>query len=662
MAFVPISGIVPQVTENGNQANGMVLKFYEPGTLTPLAVGIDSTGATQTTEFLLSTEGYTTLSGNEEIPHVDQIYKIVLYLNQSDANANDTGSAVYVIDDIDMRADIQSQIDAIIIELDEVVIDLDGVVSSVRGISLSNEILRDVEASDLGNIYITSEYNTGSGIGGGQYELVSSNPGFPLINPAKADGSGFFLRHMLSNGTISVDQAGAEISPAASHVNAQECFDYALSIGSKVVFPKNEWDWNAPVTQERIEVDYLDSIINSTIAGTEFALFINSSTGTNNLQPAKASNLILKSTQVASSAPAESEFRHGICLARDRGILIGMRIENFSGISLGLGGDTVYGTTMPGIQCFYWDISSINVSSMYGVNYYVGISNNANNFRTCGAFPFNGFNQSPPRDQNCIYEWEVHGIANTFDGINFEAAPLLSKLFVAEDISTNAWSGVSYFETNNSYKDPTGAMVKFDTNTSGNHLPFARYSGGLLFMEDLGNGNVWRRMSDFHVNSSLDASIQGVENQCANPNFNDAGGDLTDWVSFSTGVTSALASVPNGGFYQGNSATESYTNGKPGISYDIADKVFNLDSIKGKTITCTCMVKTDIAGVRIELANQAGRVHTGDDTFQKLTTTALINSTASNTLLQIDSNLSNLTGTVEISDFMLVIGTTPYSP
>lgn len=200
MAFVPISGIVPQVTENGNQANGMVLKFYEPGTLTPLAVGIDSTGATLTTEFLISIEGYTTLSGNEEIPHVDQIYKIVLYLDQADADANDTGSAVYVIDDIDLDADIQVQIDSIILDIE----DLE---SSVRGISLINELARPVDINDIGNVYDTSELNTGSGSGSGKYELVNVDPGFPLINRQKTDGSLFWLK--LFRGNYSPTIAGA---------------------------------------------------------------------------------------------------------------------------------------------------------------------------------------------------------------------------------------------------------------------------------------------------------------------------------------------------------------------------------------------------------------------------------------------------------------------
>lgn len=100
MAWIPISGIVPQFTESGNQANGYVIKFYGPGTTTPLAVATDNTGGTTATNFLLNTEGYATNSGNIIVPHVEQNYKLALYLNQADADADATDSAEYIIDNL----------------------------------------------------------------------------------------------------------------------------------------------------------------------------------------------------------------------------------------------------------------------------------------------------------------------------------------------------------------------------------------------------------------------------------------------------------------------------------------------------------------------------------------------------------------------------------
>jgi len=104
MAWLPIDGLVPQATQDGDQAAGMVFKFYEPGTVTPLTVATDSTGGTTTTDFLLDSQGRTTLSSVIVIPHVNQTYKVLLYLNQTDADADDTGSAVYSQDNITIPA------------------------------------------------------------------------------------------------------------------------------------------------------------------------------------------------------------------------------------------------------------------------------------------------------------------------------------------------------------------------------------------------------------------------------------------------------------------------------------------------------------------------------------------------------------------------------
>lgn len=100
MAWIKIAGDVPQVTVSGEQAEGYVAKFYEAGTTTPLTMSTNTTGSPTTVEFITDSQGFFTLSGSRVIPHTQQDYKIVLYLNQTDADANDTGSAVYVADNI----------------------------------------------------------------------------------------------------------------------------------------------------------------------------------------------------------------------------------------------------------------------------------------------------------------------------------------------------------------------------------------------------------------------------------------------------------------------------------------------------------------------------------------------------------------------------------
>jgi hypothetical protein len=100
MTWLPISGTLPQFTTDGEQANGYVLKFYAVGTTTPLTVAAAITGTPTTTSFVLDTEGYTTLSAVRVIPHVQSAYKLIMYLNQADADANNTGSAVWTVDNI----------------------------------------------------------------------------------------------------------------------------------------------------------------------------------------------------------------------------------------------------------------------------------------------------------------------------------------------------------------------------------------------------------------------------------------------------------------------------------------------------------------------------------------------------------------------------------
>jgi len=177
MTWRPISGIVPQATANGNQSNGYVWKFYEVGTTTPLTVATSATGATTTTEFVLDSAGYSTLSGNRVIPHVDSAYKVVLYLNQADADANDTGSAVYVIDNIEVS-------------------DLE--VASYK--TLADAI---AGGGSVGDFVRTAEYTADSGIGGATYKIVSSAPSYlTTLNHAKTDGSGNYLEIVDFDGAI----------------------------------------------------------------------------------------------------------------------------------------------------------------------------------------------------------------------------------------------------------------------------------------------------------------------------------------------------------------------------------------------------------------------------------------------------------------------------
>jgi hypothetical protein len=73
---------------NGDPAAGFVLKAYEVGTTTPVAIAIDSSGGSQQATITLNTEGNYEVSGNEITPYIDRNYKYAIFENATDAAAN----------------------------------------------------------------------------------------------------------------------------------------------------------------------------------------------------------------------------------------------------------------------------------------------------------------------------------------------------------------------------------------------------------------------------------------------------------------------------------------------------------------------------------------------------------------------------------------------
>ncbi len=101
MAFKPISNTVPQYHVSGSPASGYYLKFYATGTTTAISMATSYTGATTLARCQLNTQGYP-INGSSAvfIPHVNQDYKLVLYTNAADADANTTANAVWVVDNL----------------------------------------------------------------------------------------------------------------------------------------------------------------------------------------------------------------------------------------------------------------------------------------------------------------------------------------------------------------------------------------------------------------------------------------------------------------------------------------------------------------------------------------------------------------------------------
>lgn len=100
MSWSPIAGTMTQYSTSSNTlASGYYLKFYQSGTTTAFNMATDSTGGTTLDKCQLDSSGYPTTDGTTRfIPHVNQKYKIALYLNSTDADNNATGNADWVID------------------------------------------------------------------------------------------------------------------------------------------------------------------------------------------------------------------------------------------------------------------------------------------------------------------------------------------------------------------------------------------------------------------------------------------------------------------------------------------------------------------------------------------------------------------------------------
>jgi len=98
MSYNPVSGIVPQYTSTeGELASGYYLKFYVANTTTPLSMSVDSAGTTLLAKCKLNNKGMPISNPADNttvfIPYVNQDYRLVIYANDVDADANTTGNA-----------------------------------------------------------------------------------------------------------------------------------------------------------------------------------------------------------------------------------------------------------------------------------------------------------------------------------------------------------------------------------------------------------------------------------------------------------------------------------------------------------------------------------------------------------------------------------------
>jgi hypothetical protein len=162
----PIAKTTPQyIDASGNPYSGAVLKSYLAGTTTNTNFATDSTGGTLVTSIALNSQGFPEVSGNTVIPHINVDYKISLYQNQADADAN--SSAIWSIDNLPANFDTNK----VTIQGGTTARDLNIILKSSRNVKDFGAVLDGVtDDRAAANAYLTQLASEG----GGQFKIPDS--------------------------------------------------------------------------------------------------------------------------------------------------------------------------------------------------------------------------------------------------------------------------------------------------------------------------------------------------------------------------------------------------------------------------------------------------------------------------------------------------------
>lgn len=185
MAFSPIV-YPPQFHVAGEPASGYYLKAYKANTATAIQLATDRTGGTLVNKIQLNSEGYPEVSNNIIIPHVDQENKLALYPTETAADTDDTDSAIWIPDKIDVGSLPASYVDSV-----DTLIDLRNYSGESRTILLEGG---SASADGDGGLYAYS-----SGQSAGTY----TDDGESTIVPPGGDGSAAYL--LIGHKKISAD-------------------------------------------------------------------------------------------------------------------------------------------------------------------------------------------------------------------------------------------------------------------------------------------------------------------------------------------------------------------------------------------------------------------------------------------------------------------------
>lgn len=426
----------------------------------------------------------------------------------------------------------------------------------------------------------------------------------------------------------------------------------AVASGKRIVAQRGKtYKFTNTLTITDQQIDFSGCTLLYTGAKNQFAMVINSTSGNNGKCDVRG--ILLKNDPTNVDTVNRT---HGICLGGSCGMLNSVRIEGFTGISLALGSgaESYTGVTLPAaLQCFYWDIGHIAFASTSGWNLVVRSGNNANHFRNISHFPWNGFLDSIPHAANCINCNVQGGTANTLERVSMEANPSAEYAMFLATANTTNFLGVTYVESNPNWATPPYPRITAQVQSSANRMWIRHSHNAVVPFNDLGTANDLRNLPGFYINGSQVYQPGGGINMVKNGRFENG---QNGWTDSSVGGTITFGT----GYLSGKSMRIDVVAGRPNVFQDlVAADNYALAALISQNITVSGYVKTNLAGLVIDLAAANQNQVPADDAWHWFTTTIKVPTTATTVSVQLITNGSGLTGYAEWSNVTAVLGNEP---
>lgn len=232
MSYAAIAYITPQYEDFANNW----LKAYEPATTTAKLMSHDG-GSTTAAKYELDSQGFPITSGNVRIiPYIDGAYDLWLFATEADADANTTGNAIQVADDITAPSVAGSGS------------------TSINELTTATMTANTNKAYEVGDVIQTKEYSTGNG-GGGTYDCATVGttvnvdlPDEVNILVSTVDGTKCFaLRHGVTINFKSLGGIGDDSTDNTGVFNVAKTLTPPIDFGGpENIYRTDEIDFAAP--------------------------------------------------------------------------------------------------------------------------------------------------------------------------------------------------------------------------------------------------------------------------------------------------------------------------------------------------------------------------------------------------------------------------------